>query len=64
MYKCVWQSFIHNVPDIDDCGIIDAYARTLSLYEYIFQEVPPSEIWPSAEKRFVPSILWHLGLAF
>jgi hypothetical protein len=45
---------VHNVPDIDDCRIIDAYARTLSLYEYIFQEVPPSEIWPSAEKRFSP----------
>jgi len=45
---------VHDVPDADDCRVIDAYARTLSLYEYLFQEVPPSEIWPSAEKRFSP----------
>lgn len=42
----------HNVPDLDDARNLDAYIRTLSLYEYIFQEVPPSGIWPSVENRF------------
>lgn len=28
------------------------YARTLTLYREVFQELPPADIWPSPEKRF------------
>ena len=29
-----------------------AYSRTLDLYERVFKEVPPLQIWPEVEERF------------
>jgi hypothetical protein len=32
----------------------DQYQHTLNLYTEVFNETPPSDIWPSVEKRFSP----------
>ena len=32
----------------------DQYQYTLDLYAEVFNETPPSDIWPSVEKRFSP----------
>lgn len=42
----------HNLAGNEENRYVEQYQRTLTLYEYVFQEQPPGEIWPNVEKRF------------
>ena len=35
------------------------YRRTLAAYTAAFDEVPPADIWPPAERRFGPDLAWR-----